>query len=801
MRTLSRFVLLACLSLPLHAAQPWQEVSMPTVAEAAASFANPPKEYGAIHWALGWPPSKERILADIELVNSNGGSGYMINSGGRQTKYLSPEYLALFKFAVDECKKRGMKIWIDGDDGYPDGLAGGRIMTDYPQLGMQGIIADAHYTVAAGQTLDIPLPAGALGIIANPRAGAGAPAAAATGPTAKDLPLPADGQFKWTAPGATVSGADRFLSWEVSFQGSAGEARYSAVCGQTLSFPLPPGTRSIRANPITGGRGRGGGGAPAQPRTVLPLPANGQFKWTPPDARPWEITFVRHVYRSSPTRYGQREDGSRDKDSLYTLIDYLDPEATATYIKLVQESYGKVAGDEFGKTIFGFRGDETDYTGFMPWTPKLLDTFQKQKGYDLTPYIAQFFVTPMTQDARRAKADYWDVWSGMFRDNFYKPMADWCQAHNMVYMLHLNHEETMVSGGESMVRNEGSFWRDMRYVGVPGVDNLNQIGPGIVADFPKIAASAAHLNGCPQAWAEEGGDTGQTGKFVFDYQLVRGLNYMNIRGLNAPGGAAIGWYVSRAQHLMAIGRPAAQVALFHATDSYWLDDKEADDVQLKLVTQLMEHQIDFDHIDPDSLASLCTLEKGGLKNLSGQVYRAVIVPTSTVIQKAVLERLRAFAAGGGKVIFVGRTPAMVVDRTFLHPDPAPDLGFATLEPSPEITARVIAALPPPDVRLDAACPSVKYMHRSLKDGEVYLFFNESNRPQSRTATLAGTGQVQVWDAAAGTIHPMAGVARAAGSVAVPLALGSQETRFIVIGALPGNAREPVTAAPAGGNNL
>ncbi|MGA3178927.1 MAG: glycosyl hydrolase [Verrucomicrobiota bacterium] len=790
---------MVCCSLRLGAAEPWQELSMPTVAEAAASFANPPKDYGAIHWALGWPPVKERILADIEQVNSNGGGGYMINSGGRQPKYLSPEYLDLFKFAVQECKKRGMKMWIDGDDGYPDGLAGGRISKEYPQLGMQGIIADAHYTVAAGQTLDIPLPAGALGILANPRAGAAAPGTAAPAPPGTALPLPADRQFKWTAPGSTVSGSDRFLTWEVNFQGSAGDARYSVVCGQTLSIPLPPGTRGILANPAAGGRGRGGGGGPGQPRTVLPLPADGQFKWTAPESGTWEITFVRHLYRSSPTRYGQREDGTRDKDSLYSLIDYLDPEATATYLKLVEETYGKVAGEEFGSTIHGFRGDETDYTGFMPWTPRLLETFQKQKGYDLTPYIAQFFATPLTPEARRAKADYWDVWSGMFRDNFYKPMQDWCQAHHMVYMLHLNHEETMLSGGggEDMTKNEGSYWRDMRYVGVPGVDNLNQIGPGIVADFPKIAGSAAHLFGRPQAWSEEGGEPGQGGKFVFDYQLVRGLNYMNVRGLNAApraGGGALqnpnavfGWYVTRSQYLMALGRPAAQVALYHPTDSFWLGDKEADDVQVKLVTQLMEHQIDFDHIDHDSLASVCTLDGGGLKNLSGQIYRAVIVPASTVIQKGVLERLRAFAAGGGKVVFVGRTPTMVVDRTFLHPDPAPDLSFATLEPTPEITARVVAALPPPDVKLDTPCPAIKYIHRSLKDGEVYLFFNETNRTQTRTAALVGTGRVQVWDAASGTIHPLAGVAPADGSVAVPLSLESQETRFIVIGPLPPGA--------------
>jgi hypothetical protein len=599
-----------------------------------------------------------------------------------------------------------------------------------------------------------------------------------------------DGNFKWTGS----SGA----TWDVTFEGSPGEPRYSVVAGQTLTIPLPPETKNISANARTGGRGggggRGGAGVAAPQATIIPLPASGRLKWTAPDTGTWEVTFVRHVYRSSPTRYGQREDGTRDKDSLYSLIDYLDPAATAAYIKLVPETYGKYFGNEFGKTILGFRGDETDFTGFIPWTPKLLETFQKQKGYDLKPYIAGMFATPTAEETKRVNADYFDVWSGMFRDNFYKPMQEWCRAHGMDYMMHLNHEEIMTgrNGGESMTKNEGSFFRDMRYMGVPGVDNLNQIAPGIVADFPKLAGSAAHLFGHPQAWTESGGNLSAGGKFVVDYQLVRGINFMNIRGMNAAATnapaaapdptATTGWYVTRASYLLAIGRPAAQVALYHPSDSYWLNDQEADAVTVKLTTQLMEHQIDFDHIDHDTLATICTLEKGGLKNLSGQTYRAVIVPTSTVIQKNVLDRLRAFAAGGGKVIFVGRTPTMVVDKSFLHATGAPDLKFATLlEPTPEITDRVVAALPTPEVKLDAALPPVKYIHRSLKDGEVYFFFNEGDSAASCNATLAVAGKsAEVWDATTGTTHPLDGVKLAKGSVTVPLTLAAQEARFIVV---------------------
>jgi len=759
---------------------------MPTVAEAAASFAQPPQEYGAIHWAIwGGQQSKERIISDIDKIHANGGGVYMINnSRGVKPEYLSPAYMDLVKTVVQECKSNGMKVWIEGDCGYPDGFAGGFISRDYPQLGMQGIVGDAHCTVAAGQTLDIPLPVDTLGILASPRPAAPPPPADAAEPAVKNFPLPADGVFKYSVP--------RGGAGDLTVQLPNADIHYSLTVGEPFSIPIPPGTKGIvlapggggggRGRGPRGGRGGGGGGGGGDGATVIPLPADGHFTWTAPaGSGSWEITFIRHAYRTSPTRNDNGIDGGVSKDTLYTLIDFLDPEATKTYLKVIYDEYAKVVGDEFGKTVLGFRGDETDFTGVSPWTPKLLETFQREKGYDFRTYVPQIFGGRMTPEAQRAKADYWDVWSGMFRDNFYKPMEDWCLARNMEWMVHLNHEELMMGGSGDMIRNEGSFWRDMRYVGVPGVDNLNQIGPGIVADFPKIAASAAHVMGHPLVWDEEGGGTGQNGKFIVDYQLVRGINYMNIRGLNSANGGEIGWYVSRAQHLLAIGRPVAQVALLHPTDSMWMNYKAADDDTLKLVTQLLAHQIDFDHIDADELASVVSLKGGEFVNLSGQGYKAVIVPTSMVIQKAVLARLRTFAAAGGKVIFVGPTPTMVVDRTFLHAqEGTPDLSFATVEPTAEITERVVAALPPPDVKLDSSCPPVKYLHRALKDGDVYFFFNESDQPQSRTATLASTGKGEVWDATTGKINPTDVVAKDAGHVDVTLALAPQEARFVVL---------------------
>ena len=117
------------------------------------AFAQPPPEYGTIHWAIwGGQQTKERIQADIERLAANGVRVYMINNSQRvMPAYLSPEYLDLVKFVVDECKKRGMKVWIEGDCGYPDGFAGGLISRDYPELGQQGIVGDARRCAELGQ--------------------------------------------------------------------------------------------------------------------------------------------------------------------------------------------------------------------------------------------------------------------------------------------------------------------------------------------------------------------------------------------------------------------------------------------------------------------------------------------------------------------------------------------------------------------------------------------------------------------------------------------------------------------------
>ena len=156
-------------------------------------------------------------------------------------------------------------------------------------------------------------------------------------------------------------------------------------------------------------------------------------------------------FKTAVTRAANNPTGG--KDTTNSLCDYLSPVAVKQFIDFTHEQYKKYGGDEFGKTILGFRGDEPDY-GHTPWTPTMLQEFRRRKGYDIQPYLASLFIRNLTDEQKRAKADYWDVWSDLFGEIFFKLQADWCAKNNLEYMVHLNHDEAM----SGLVKSEGDFY-------------------------------------------------------------------------------------------------------------------------------------------------------------------------------------------------------------------------------------------------------------------------------------------------------------------------------------------------------
>ena len=548
----------------------------------------------------------------------------------------------------------------------------------------------------------------------------------------------------------------------------------------------------------------------------------GAIEWTPP-AGHWTVMVVEHQFKTSPTRSDTNP--KRVKDGTQSLEDYLDPAATAQYLAFTHEQYKKAVGDEFGKTIMGFRGDEPDYSiNGLPWTPKFFDRFTEVKGYDVRPYLAAFLqprTTRLTDAQTRAKADYYDVFSQMFRDGFFKPQGDWCAANHLEYQVHLNHEEMEMD----LTRSEGEFFRDMKYVQVPGIDSIwHQIWKDTISDFPRLAASASHVYGHPRAFTESFAayrpePDVDMARYIFNEQFVRGVNLvetMYFPASTTPGRGASPYmkeagypalleYVRRMSYLMSMGRPAASVALYLPSSSMWMGDAAADAAFVSAERMLSERQIDFDIVGDDALAKDLTAGRGTLESASGNQYRTVILPDVSLLSQAAMDRLRVFAGSGGHVLFLGRTPSLISGQTILDartssagdfswasvvagelpPTPTPPAQPPASAPAAQVVSDAIAqavraAMPSSDVVLDKPDTALRVMRRRWKDADVYLFFNEGGDASSHTVGLRSEGRrAEVWDAQTGQVTA-AKATSAKGSVKIQLELNPYETRVVVV---------------------
>ena len=561
--------------------------------------------------------------------------------------------------------------------------------------------------------------------------------------------------------------------------------------GTILHKELPQGTVSAAAVDQNG--------------AAIALPFKGNtLDWKAPQGN-WTVLIVDHEFRTSPTRSDTNP--QRVKDTSQSLEDYLDPAATAQYLQFTHEQYKKAVGNEFGKTILGFRGDEPDYSiPGLPWTPNFFARFQLIKGYDIAPFAALFAQTPsrrdpgvvihLTPEQLRIKADYYDVFSQIFADGFFKPQGDWCAVNHLEYQVHLNHEEMEMD----LVHSEGEFFRDMRSVQVPGIDAIwHQIWKDTISDFPRLASSAAHLYGRPRSFTESfaayrPAPDVEMARYILNEQFVRGINTVETMYFPAtssgpqpppsymgePGFADLLSYTRRMSFLMSMGRPDASVALLLPSSSLWLGNEATDTAFVSTERLLSEHQIDFDIVNEDALAHDLKALQGSFETRSGNRYRTVILPTPKVLSRDAVARLKSFARGGGKVVFLGGTPALIAKLTLrdaiastpadfawatvvdaqLPPTPTPPAYSPTQAPQPqlvpsEVLEAVISANTAPVLQSDDTNTALRGMRRKWKDADVYLFFNEGAQPIDSAITLMSKGRiVERWNPQTGQVAPL-----------------------------------------------
>jgi hypothetical protein len=510
--------------------------------------------------------------------------------------------------------------------------------------------------------------------------------------------------------------------------------------------------------------------------------AGGLFSQLRPDLRMQALTLegdsVKVAFQTGQTRCVNDSTGA--KTTLNSLMDYMNPEATKQFLSWTHEGYKKVLGKEMGRTVLGFRGDEPDYAP-LAYTPGLLDTFRVAKGYDPKPYLKSLFGNGGSLEERLFRADYWDVWSKLFANNYFKLETEWCERNGMAHITHLNNDHRM----ERCVRCSGSLFRCLRQVSIPGVDAIwNQVWPDTINDFPKFASSVAHAWGKPRVFSESfaayfNTPNLQQAKYVLDYQYARGINFFefmfwsadtNGEGwwLSQPGMKELNDYANRTSYLLSQGKPGARVAMYYPQSSLWMRDDQIAVRNRKISHLLLRQHYDFDYVDDDALQEGMTMGNGWMENKSGQQYNTLIIPSCDILPEATWNVIKAFKGRGGKVLVWGSQPYLLAKSSYKDSQPFPmdSLGGAW-ESQDLFTSTVVAAMPRQEIsfvndqkpELNTAprrgdepkhepydqTQELGYHHRTLPAGEIYFIFNEGNRQQKFYAGLDNVGTVKVYD--------------------------------------------------------
>ena len=483
-------------------------------------------------------------------------------------------------------------------------------------------------------------------------------------------------------------------------------------------------------------------------------------------------------------------------------LDTLNPKAVKQFIGKTHERYAQCFEQDFGGAVPAIFTDEPQFSvkrtltypdeqvdAVIPWTDDLEDTFRAAYGQSLLAQLPEIFWELPGDLPSPARYHFHDHLTERFASAFADQIGGWCEKHNLMLTGHMMQEPTL----RSQTGMLGEAMRSYRGFQLPGIDMLCDNREYTTA---KQAQSAAHQFGRPGVLSELYGVTNWNYDFrghksQGDWQAALGvtvrvqhLAWVSMEGeakRDYPASISYQspWYreypyvenhFARVNTALTRGKPHVRVGVIHPIESYWLRFgpsaqtaercAEMDERFQQVTTWLLHGLIDFDFICESLLPSQCA--KGGAPLKVGEMaYDAIVVPQCETIRGTTLERLRAFAAQGGKLIFMGGAPKFV---DAVPSDAAEKLAEASLN-IPYTSFDLLAALKDQreiDVRLPSGERAPRLLHQLRDDGDGrWLFLCNGQLPArpdqpdewTLTLTIKGLWQPTVYDTMTGDIRP------------------------------------------------
>ncbi|MBT6004635.1 MAG: hypothetical protein HOG79_02875, partial [Prolixibacteraceae bacterium] len=523
-------------------------------------------------------------------------------------------------------------------------------------------------------------------------------------------------------------------------------------------------------------------------------------------------------------------------------IDYLDKKAVEAFIEVTHEEYYKRYGEHFGSVIPGVFFDEIRATtrdkNSLVWTDDFLEKFQQIKGYDLRNNLPLLIYNNGTE-ALKINHDYYDVFTQLYHNAWFKTYHDWCEEHGIWVTGHTEEDYKSYHG-------QGDYLKTMGQLQVPGTDNeYFRYGYPRVINWvkPKQISSIAHIYGRNRVMVEAMGGSGYVipleeyrygfamfGAFGVNMFIPHLFHYdfdTPITKTDYPASwfyrnpywkyfKPLADYSKRISYMVSQGDHVCKVAMLYPLTSKWADGhtlKYEDKMYDELQGLLLKNYYDYDLIDPGSLKKSTATTQG--LQIENESYQVLILPNLKAVHTASAKKIKEFAEKGGLVLAVGGIPSyspegveesreaheamrdlfqtdpskiysrmynMDVDKKhYYHSREYESGGKAIFTQYLWETASILNKYVGPDIEVESSTePGLKFNHRKLGDTDFYLLLNDAKLEGEFKVAVEGSGVPELWNPEDGSVQKVQNYTFKNDRTELVLNLKPLEATFVVL---------------------
>ena len=539
------------------------------------------------------------------------------------------------------------------------------------------------------------------------------------------------------------------------------------------------------------------------------LRPDGTLDWTPP---PGHWVVLRFGYSlTGVTNHPASPEGTGLE------VDKLSREDVKQYMNTYLDHYKSAVGPLMGKRGLQYVINDSWEAGTANWTDDMVPEFTRRRGYDPRPWLPVLTgrVIESAQQSERFLWDFRKTLGDLLAEYHYDQINDILHQRGMGHYGE-SHEEGRAFIGDGMeVKRGNDVPMSAMWTQRPGV---NKDLPGYNADI-RESASVAHIYGQNLVAAES--MTASSGAWAWspatlkptaDKEMAMGLNRFVIHTsvhqplLDRKPGLALGpfgqwftrnetwaeqarpWigYLARSCYLLQQGRFVADIAYFYGEDTNLtaLFGKNGPAIPA---------EYNFDYFNADALIHRLSVVDGQLATDSGMRYAVLALdPHSQHMSLPVLRKIRDLVQSGA--IVAGPKPSdtpslsddqkefqSIVDDMWGSGRDEHGYGKGKVfggQISLEVM-RAIQIVPDFEYSKPQSDTEILFVHRQLKDGDLYYVDNRRDGAEDLEATFRVAGkEAELWHADTGTMEP-ASFQITDGRTTVPLHLEPWGTVFVV----------------------